>query len=195
MCKRWIPAAAVALLLVNTGTSSAQSIFLPAGFGNPVFGYGLGANPFGTFSGYYPGGIGWNYFPRSYGAFTSYGPVSTGVMNYTTSTAPTTSYVAFAGRGSRYGNRVGYVSYTLPDQPARVEVEVPAGAELWFDGHRTSQGGTNRAFHTPALEKGRGYHYEVRARWTEDGKTVEQTQSVPVTAGARARVAFPRPRT
>jgi uncharacterized protein (TIGR03000 family) len=194
MCKRWVPAvAAVALLLGNAGTSSAQFIFMPVGFGNPVFGYGMGANPFGTFTGYYPGGFGMHYFPRSYGAFNNYGPVSTGIMNYPTNTAPTTSYVAFAARGSSYGSPVAYVSYTLPDQPGRVDVTVPAGAELWFDCHRTSQGGTERTFTTP-LEKGRGYHYEVRARWVENGKTVEQTQSVPVSAGTRGRVVFPKPR-
>ncbi len=194
MRKRWVLAAvAVALLLGNAGTSSAQFLFMPVGFGNPVFGYGMGWNPFGTFAGYYPGGIGRQYFPRSYGAFASYGPVSTGIMNYPTYTAPTTSYVAFAGRGSSYATPVGYVRYTLPDEPARVDVQVPVGAELWFDGQRTSQGGADRVFHTPPLEKGRSYHYEVRARWTEDGKTIEQTQSVPVTAGGRARVVFPKP--
>jgi uncharacterized protein (TIGR03000 family) len=192
MIKRWVPAAAaVALLLGNAGTSSAQFFFAPFGFGNPVWGTGMGANPFGTYSGYYRPWIGTNAFPRGYGGFNA-GPVSTGAWENTLYTAPSTSYVAFAGRGTT--SPVSYVSYSLPDQPARVDVSLPAGAELWFDGHKTGQEGGDRVFHTPPLEKGRGYHYQVRARWTEDGKTMDQSQNVPVTAGVRVRVVFPRPR-
>lgn len=203
MVRRWFPAVgALALLFGSAGTSSAQFIFLPVGFGNPVFGYGMGGNGFGNVTGYYPGGFPFSTIPRYPGAFSTYGPVSTGIMPYQTAptyqgypaafaTVPTTSYVAYAGRGSSTGT-VGYVSYTLPELPARVDVTVPPGAELWFDGQRTSQAGGERTFHTPPLKKGEGYHYDVRARWTEDGKTVEQSQRVGVTAGSRATVVFPK---
>ncbi len=199
MRKRWIPAVgAVLLLLGNAGKSQAQFFILPIGFGNPVFGYGMGYNGFGNVNGWYPGGFPFSTIPRGYGGFNSYGPVSTGIVPYQSyptypsySTAPTSSYVAYAGPGTY---RAGYVSYTLPDLPARVDVQVPPGAELWFDGQRTGQGGTERTFHTPPLERGQGYHYDVRARWTEDGKTVEQSQRVAVGAGSRASVVFPKPK-
>jgi uncharacterized protein (TIGR03000 family) len=196
MAKRWIPAAAVVVLLCNAGTSSAQVLLaVPFGLGNPVFGNAFGANPFGNYVGYYRPWIGsMGAYPGGYGGFMP-GPVSTGVWeNSTQYRAPTTSYWAYAGRGSSGTSPVSYVSYTLPDRPARVDVLLPADAELWFEGQRTSQTGSDRVFHTPPLEKGRGYHYDVRARWTEDGKTIEQSQSVPVSAGARARVVFPKPR-
>jgi uncharacterized protein (TIGR03000 family) len=197
MGKRWIPAVgAVVLLLGHAGKSEAQFFILPIGFGNPVFGYG---NPgFGNYAGWYPGGFPFSTIPRygyGYGgAFSNYGPISTGIQTYpfapTTSYAPANSYVAYSGPSST----VGYVSYTIPDRPARIDVRVPSDAELWFDGRRTGQSGSERTFHTPPLEKGQGYRYEVRARWTENGKTVEQTQSVGVTAGARANVVFPKPK-
>jgi uncharacterized protein (TIGR03000 family) len=220
MLRRWIPAVgALALFFGSADTSKAQFIFLPVGFGNPVFGYGGYNNPGGY--GYYPGGIGMNYFPRSYGAFTGYGPVNTGVSTYATnpyyngynaslaaqasylgtggpvysaysnpSLMPTTSYVAYA-RGSANSGVTG-VSYTTPDLSAQVIAQVPAGAELWFDGHLTSQTGMERTFHTPALDRGRSYHYTVRARWMKDGQPVDETQRVQVSAGSRTTVYFPK---
>jgi uncharacterized protein (TIGR03000 family) len=222
MLRRWFPAVgALALFFGTAGTSSAQFIFLPVGFGNPVFGYGSYNTPGGY--GYYPGGgIGMNYFPRGYGAFTGYGPVNTGVSTYgsnpyyngynsamasqasylgtggpvysaysTPYSMSSASYVAYSP--ARAGGVKG-VSYTTPDLTARVDVQVPAGAELWFDGHQTSQTGTERTFHTPALDRGRSYHYTVRARWMRDSEPVDETQRVEVSAGKRVTVVFPKPK-
>ena len=50
------------------------------------------------------------------------------------------------------------------------------------------------AFTTPALERDQSYHYTVRARWMKDGKPVEETQRVQVSAGARVTVTFPKPK-
>lgn len=82
------------------------------------------------------------------------------------------------------------------DDPAKtgratLDVRVPADAEVWFNGYRTSLQGTTRGFTTPALEPGKTYAYQVRARWTENGMPVEQTRQVQVRAGERTTVAFP----
>jgi uncharacterized protein (TIGR03000 family) len=76
---------------------------------------------------------------------------------------------------------------------ARVTVVVPADAEVFFDGTATTLTGTERTFHTPPLKEGSSFYYTVRARWTEDGKPVEQTRKVVVKAGDQLRVAFPSP--
>jgi len=77
--------------------------------------------------------------------------------------------------------------------PATIEVRVPAGAEIWVDDDKTRQTGPVRVFRSPPLEEGKEYHYEVRARWSVAGKPVEQTQTVAVQGGGRARVDFPKP--
>jgi len=77
------------------------------------------------------------------------------------------------------------------DASARVSVTLPAGAELWFDGSKTSSTGTTREFESPPLKAGRQYKYEIRARWDDRGNAVTQTQEVTVTAGARVRLDFP----
>jgi uncharacterized protein (TIGR03000 family) len=76
--------------------------------------------------------------------------------------------------------------------PARasVAIRVPADAEVWFNGYRTTQTGTERTFTTPLLDKGEDYYYDVRARWTENGKSVVRERRVLVRAGMRAQADF-----
>jgi uncharacterized protein (TIGR03000 family) len=73
---------------------------------------------------------------------------------------------------------------------ATMNVHVPAGAEIWFEGVKTGQRGDARTFVSPPLEPGRGFTYEIRARWTEDGKAIEQTRPVHVHAGESVDVNF-----
>jgi uncharacterized protein (TIGR03000 family) len=77
-----------------------------------------------------------------------------------------------------------------PPEPAEIEVRVPAGAELWFNGEKTTQTGSVRQFRSPPLEPGARYAYDIKARWTENGKEVERTLHVPLTAGARQKATF-----
>jgi uncharacterized protein (TIGR03000 family) len=76
---------------------------------------------------------------------------------------------------------------------AEITVLVPADAEVFFDGEATTQKGSERRFNTPLLEVGPKYHYEVRARWKQDGKAVDQTRKVEVTGGASVKVDFSTP--
>jgi uncharacterized protein (TIGR03000 family) len=80
----------------------------------------------------------------------------------------------------------------LADNTAKVKVRAPAGAEIWFDGHATTQTGADRSFTSPALEPRQDYEYEVRAHWDADGKPVDQTRKVTVHAGDHVVVDFNR---
>ncbi len=73
---------------------------------------------------------------------------------------------------------------------AYVTVLVPADAVVLFDGEATSLTGSTRTFISPPLEAGSKYRYEITAKWTANGKPVEKTRKVPVTAGARVTVDF-----
>jgi uncharacterized protein (TIGR03000 family) len=76
---------------------------------------------------------------------------------------------------------------------ATITVLVPADAEVFFDQHRTRQGGTERYYATPPLPIGRTLYYTVRARWQAQGKPVEQTRKVAISGGSRVRVDFLTP--
>jgi uncharacterized protein (TIGR03000 family) len=78
---------------------------------------------------------------------------------------------------------------------AFVTVRVPSpDAQVWFDDHRTQQGGMQRMFETPSLESG-NYSYKVRAKWRQDGKDMDQTRTVRVQPGQRVMVDFARANT
>ena len=78
----------------------------------------------------------------------------------------------------------------ITERTAKVEVRVPADAEVWFEGQKTSQDGTDRIYSSPALESAQDYVYEIRARWNADGREVDQTRKVTVHAGDRVLVDF-----
>jgi uncharacterized protein (TIGR03000 family) len=89
-------------------------------------------------------------------------------------------------------------AYRPPDTPpgpapAHITLKVPADAEVFFDGHKTSATGTVRQFDSPPLEPGYRYTYQLRARWRQNGRTVTRDQEVSVTRAARVTVAFPPP--
>ncbi len=79
------------------------------------------------------------------------------------------------------------------DNAAHLLVVVPENAELWFNGTKTSKTGAEREFVTPVLTPGKTYSYEVKARWTDNGKPVEQTRTVQVQANAWQAVDFTKP--
>jgi uncharacterized protein (TIGR03000 family) len=74
--------------------------------------------------------------------------------------------------------------------PALINVQVPADAQVWFDGESTSQTGMERAFRSPPLRPGQDYSYEVKVHWTENGKDIERTRKVRIRAGERVFVNF-----
>jgi uncharacterized protein (TIGR03000 family) len=193
MSKRWFPLVSVGafvLVLASAGSSRAQFF----GFG----GWGAMSPWSGTGNWYYwPGGIGINYMPGIYDHAAYYLGPSTGFMSSmygvpsSVAYSPMT-YVAFYP--PVYTTRAPVVAPAeglLPaDLPATVEVIVPAGTTLRFNGQPTSQNGTHRVFTTPPLVKGQSYHYDVEATFPQDGKPVAQRQRVAVYAGGRVTVAF-----
>jgi len=165
-------------------------------FGGGFYGggfYGGGYYP-GYSSGYYPS---YNYYP-SY----SYDPT----YNY----SPSYDYSAYP-----YGLGYGDVAPSFPDRgmipsqssyappagtsspppvatdtEAHLTVNLPADADLWFNGSKVDSTGPVRDFHTPSLSPGQ-YSYEIRARWAQNGQDVTQSQTVTVSPGARVKVDFP----
>lgn len=117
------------------------------------------------------------------------------------------------GYGGYYaGGEYGYPSYggtlyqadgptvryrePMPSPPAApadraiLAMQVPADAKIWVQGEATKQDGAVRTFVSPPLEPGKAYTYAVKAQWKENGKAVEQSQSVTVRAGNRSQLLF-----
>jgi uncharacterized protein (TIGR03000 family) len=74
---------------------------------------------------------------------------------------------------------------------AQIRVHVPdATAQVWVNDAPTQQRGAERLFETPPLRGDRTNTYEIRAKWQEDGRTMEQSRTVRVQPGEREVVMF-----
>jgi uncharacterized protein (TIGR03000 family) len=78
----------------------------------------------------------------------------------------------------------------VPETAALFQVRVPPDAEVWFSGEKTVKQGGFRTYVTPVLPADRAVTYEVRARWSQDGKVVDRTQPVTFHSGDRVTVDF-----
>jgi uncharacterized protein (TIGR03000 family) len=91
-------------------------------------------------------------------------------------------YGSYGGYGyPYYGYGSGYAGYDYPEdyvtddgQPVHVTVQVPADAQVWFNGVKTHLTGTTRKFVSPPMAPG-NYRYEIRASWAGQNQTREVT--------------------
>jgi uncharacterized protein (TIGR03000 family) len=75
-----------------------------------------------------------------------------------------------------------------------LSVKVPQpSAEVFVDGVKTSQTGTDRIFESPPLNAGQEFKYEVMVRWLERGAMHESKRTVIGTPGEVVRVDFTMP--
>jgi uncharacterized protein (TIGR03000 family) len=83
-------------------------------------------------------------------------------------------------------------SFLPPPLPlsALLKVQVALDAEVWLEGQKMRRPGPVRHYRTPPLDPTKGYEYEVRARWVNDGKPVEDIRRVAIRAGATVLVDF-----
>jgi uncharacterized protein (TIGR03000 family) len=109
------------------------------------------------------------------------------------SSAPTTGSSSSSQSDSYYS--YGAAPAAEGANTARVNVRLPdPGARVWVEGQLTQQRGERRQFVSPPLDPDGNYRYEVRARWTENGRDVESTRTVAVRANGVATVDFTEPR-
>jgi uncharacterized protein (TIGR03000 family) len=149
---------------------------------NFFFGFGFGYPWF--YPGYYAG---YGYGPY-YGGGYYYGDNAPGYYDYAPSYASTYSYPTAAQTPA-----LTTAPQTLPqvnENAIYIRVQVPADAEVWFEGQKTTQTGPVRFFESPSLTPGRKYVYHIKARWTENGKVVEREREFPVYAGDKFSTDF-----
>jgi uncharacterized protein (TIGR03000 family) len=77
-----------------------------------------------------------------------------------------------------------------PAAPARIRVDVPEQARIWFDDQATVQTGTTRLFVTGPLKPGHDYVYQVKARWKSGDKEINRTLAIHFKAGEEKSVSF-----
>jgi uncharacterized protein (TIGR03000 family) len=197
----WVPALALAALLFTTSSASAQrggrGGWGNSGYSNGYYGRGYYGN--GWNNGYYGNGFfGPGYYNNGWYGRGYYGNAYSGNNGYYNSSPSYADYDPNYYGQQPASPQQGYTSFypqeQMPRNAALVRVHVPRNADLWFDGDKTSQTGSERDFVTPELKTDKDYVYTLKARWTDpEGKSVEQTRRVKVHAGTHAMVDFFRP--
>jgi len=140
-------------------------------------GVGGGGISVGVGNGYYGNGYGGGYYGR--GGY--YRPYYSDSYYYSTPSYYSDTVVEPAVEVRQSG-------YTDPNT-ATVTVIVPnPDAQVWFDDAQTSQRGMERIFQTPGLQQTGAY--TIRARWVDNGRTVDQQRRVQVQPGRSAVVDF-----
>jgi uncharacterized protein (TIGR03000 family) len=171
---------AVVALLGTSGTAAAQ---LMSKWGHPVF--TIGSTPYDSINvghGNYPGGPG---FIPGYG----YYPGVVGPSHYPWMDGPGTPFDRRKLERA-FPEAVPTEANPLPAGAALVIVKIPAEAELWFDGSKTSQGGSLRHFMTPPLPPGGVLSYTLQARWRIKDANLSRVEEVRVQPGATVTVNF-----
>jgi uncharacterized protein (TIGR03000 family) len=72
----------------------------------------------------------------------------------------------------------------------RINVRVPADAEVWVEGAKTAQTGTRRTYVSPPLDPDETYTYSVRARWRGADGEVDRTRKAQVSGGDEVTLNF-----
>lgn len=115
-------------------------------------------------------------YPGRYGGYTI------GVEAASYDIAPSLSWQSYAPRPQP--SRPLFINQTPSGMtPATLRVLVPGDAEVFFEDEMVPGDGFVRDLSTVPLVPDRSYLYEVRARWTQDGRTVARKQMVRVRAG------------
>jgi uncharacterized protein (TIGR03000 family) len=93
-------------------------------------------------------------------------------------------------------NEVAIPSPEKPETPvsrsdratAYIDLQVPESAEMWFQGVKTRQTGGLRKFESPPLPSGQAFAYEIRVRWTANGREMTRQHRLTVRRGDWWRV-------
>jgi uncharacterized protein (TIGR03000 family) len=78
-------------------------------------------------------------------------------------------------------------------RPVRLEVRVPANAEVLIDGEKTVTKGPVRQFVSPPIQPRQSpYSYKIEAKWTDNGQERTETRTVEVRPGQVVRLDLTR---
>jgi len=158
-------------------------------------GGGAGAHPGGYHGGYYHGG--YPYYGRGYGYYPG---VSIGIGFYSGYSngwygpdwyAPEIA-VSYSSPGPGYAYAGAPPSKpAIAEDRAYITIQLPVSrAEIWIEGEKSVQDRASQEYISPPLTPGKKYYYQVRARWTENGKAVEQKRTFEIYPGKPVLVDF-----
>jgi uncharacterized protein (TIGR03000 family) len=98
------------------------------------------------------------------------------------------SAAAFFVSHSAFGDGKHQTGQDPQEDRATIVVTLPEDAKLMFDDEPSVSTGSNRLFVTPPLERGKDFHYTLKAEVIRNGKTEGASEQITVRAGEETRV-------
>jgi len=171
-----------------SGYSPSYSGYSNWGYGYRPYGY---ASYYGGYRGFYPQSYyGSYYYPGNYGYNNNY-YYSNGTYASTPSAFSYQSFYPSEGTfGATTNAEQANVALIQSNDAAHIFVRVPPDAEVWFGNIKTNTLGVERSFVSPPLESGYEYTYRIRARWDENGRTIDRTRTLSVQPGRMYQLDF-----
>jgi uncharacterized protein (TIGR03000 family) len=141
-----------------------------------VFGLGGG---FGFGNGGF--GLGGGGFGGGFGGFASSGP-----PGFATGFAPG---VPFAANVPEDPAPAPVDGQPANEFSATLTIQFPASSQMWMGGRSVNVAEQNEHVLTsPPLQSGDSYTFDVKLRWSREGKTYEANRILTLAAGARSRL-------
>src|SRR5262249_39993540 len=109
---------------------------------------------------------------------------------------PTVAASVVANPGILPQNGVWPLSYTgAPDAlstsaPTSITLRVPDNAEVWIQGKKVDEKGTERRFNLPSLDPQVTYDYDIRVEWNENGHKKSDSTRMSVRAGDQKSISY-----
>jgi len=198
---------------VMSGIQTGYNYAAPYMGWNQGFGYGNYPGGYANYNygnlGNYPGNLGYNYsqMPNYYGNYQtpnySYQtPSYSGQPMYGSSYPAQGYYNPSMASGTFYppnmntmtgvvGQPQGFQQPQTPPDNALITVRLRPDAKLMVDDMPTNETGPVRQFVIPgSLERGKTYHYNLKAEWNENGQPVKRERKVDFQAGGQVVVDF-----
>src|SRR5437016_34454 len=126
-------------------------------------------------------------FPRGYApaVATPYAPVAYPWFNPWYA-QPTVAAPVMATPGILPQNTVSPLSYTgaadTASSATSITLRVPEDAEVWIQGKKMDEKGSERRFNLPSLDPGSTHDYDIRVAWMDNGQKKSDTTRLNVRA-------------
>jgi uncharacterized protein (TIGR03000 family) len=137
--------------------------------------------------------------PYNYGYRPTYSPpvAATGIRSSAyydaaAAAARTSAYYDPAAPSNVPSASIG--STAAGSDSVRIDVTVPdPDAEIIVQGYQVKSKGKTRSFVSPAVEPGQSFAYTITMQRAVDGRTVDETRTIDVRAGAKVAIDFTKP--
>jgi uncharacterized protein (TIGR03000 family) len=171
---------------VGFGSGRYGAVISSPAYGYPAYGYPAYSYPaYSTWSGGYYQPVVRSYATPAYTVSPTY---PTGGVVQTSGVVQTGGVVQAGGTVVQDSGIVQASSVSTAAAPAKIEVTVPADAEVWFNGEKNTDAGEQRKFVSKELQPGMPHTFTMTIRQMNNGQEMTREFTVPMQPGEDSKM-------